>query len=477
VRFSVLLLSLLLQPRSDRDRDHALILEILRNTEPLEAPRGGRLPLYLWPAQSLGTTDEKELERLVRELDARGMAAIADWKPDDEGALENALRLGRIQKRLGVPVSINATASTYGFFDGEPSTAHVDATGKPFFDESFPTDRKMGCPFALDGRIPEMAGRIRRAVKAYAKENIPIDFVYADWEIDGPIEWNGAWESSKRCARCRRLVPNIDDFDSFQAAVRKKRAELERAMLSTPILESFPRALVGNYGVYPNDGHRYWYDYYEEQAGRPNVRKWYPEFEETGFTFAMPVTYPWYRGYAWYDFENSDYRWFYNMLLVGTNAAKSTPTSTPIITFVHWHTTEPPEHPDPTVKQLGPEAYRELLWHLLLRGHDGLFLWSPEDEALEETLLVYQVYRESHPYREFLLRGVPVAFDVPERPGPVVSALKLGTKLLVRRTDFDGRDEPVELRVDNVAIAVPRAVGRCQVLEIPASPGQGGRRP
>jgi hypothetical protein len=458
-----LLLPLLLAARSD----HELLLEILRATEPLDAPRGERLPLYLWPAQSLGTTDEKEMERLVRELDRRGMVAIASWKGHDEGALEEALRLGRIQKRLGLPVSINATASTYGFFDGDPETAHVDAEGRPFFDASFPTERKMGCPFAIDGRIPEMSGRIREAVSAYRRENLPIDFVYADWEVDGPIEWNGAWESSKRCSRCRRHVPDIENFDSFQAAVRSKRAELEKAMLAKPVLDAFPEALVGNYAVYPHDGRRYWYDYYEEQNGRPIARTWYREFEETGFTFAMPVTYPWYRGYRWYDFESSDYRWFYNMLLVGTNAAKSTPPSIPIVTFVHWHTTDPPKDPDPAVKQLSPESYRELLWHLLLRGHDALFLWSPKEEALEETQLVYQVYRDSHRYRDFLLHGQPVAFDVPERPGPVVSALRWGRKLLVRRTDFDGRKEPVSLSVDGVEISVPRADGRCQVIELP----------
>lgn len=457
-----LLLPLLFAPQSDRE----LVLAILAATEPLEAPRGARLPLYLWPAQSPGTTDEAELERLVRELDARGMVAIASWAPHDERSLEDALRLGRIQKRLGVPVSINATASTYGFFDGDPATAHVDAEGRPFFETSFPTERKMGCPFAIDDRIPEMAGRIRSAVAAYRNEGVPIDFVYADWEIDGPIEWNGAWDSSKRCTRCRRHVPNIEDFDSFQSAIRKKRAELEKAMLATPVLESFPRALVGNYGVYPHDGHRYWFDYFEEQDRRPNDRKWYPEFEETGFTFAMPVTYPWYRGYQWYGFENTDYRWFYNMLLVGTNAAKSTPRSIPIVTFVHWHTTEPPAQPDPSVKQLSREAYGELLWHLLLRGHDGFFLWSPKEEALEESLLVYQVYRDSHRYRDFLLGGTPVVFEVPERPGPVVSALKLGSKLLVRRTDFDGRQGPVSLRVDGIEISVPRADGRCQVIEL-----------
>jgi len=458
---AALLLPLLFAPQTD----YELLREILRTTEPLEAPRSERLPLYIWPAQSLGTQDEVEIETLLRELDARGMAAIGNWKPDDPEALEEALGLARLQKRLGLPIAVNATASTYGFFDGSEKTAHIDADGRPFFDRSFPTERQMGCPFGIDQRIPEMTERIRSAVEAYRKEDLRIDFLYADWEVDGPLEWNGAWESSKNCQRCRREVPDIESFDAFQAAIRRKRAALQKAMLTEPVLEAFPDALVGNYAVYPHDGTRYWYDYFEEER-EEKYRKWYPEFEETGFTFAMPVVYPWYRGYRWYDFDDSDYRWFYNMLLEGTNAAKSTPASIPIITFVHWHTTEPPRIPDPSVKQLSAEKYQELLWHLLLRGHGGLFLWSPKDEALEESQLVHQVYRESHAYREFLLGGTPVEFSVPDEPGPVVSALKLGSRLLVRRTDFGSETEPVLLRVGDTEVSVPRVEGRCQLLEI-----------
>ncbi len=451
--------------------DTELIREILRVTPPLEAPRGDRLGLFIWPAHRLGTTGEEATAEILRQLDARGMLAIASWKPNDRAALDEALRLGRLQKRAGLPITVNATASTYGFFNGDPETAHVDGEGRRFFDGSFHTRRKMGCPFAIDHRIPEMAGRIREAVGAYREAGLTIDLLFADWEIDGPIEWNGAWESSKRCERCRRNVPDLADFTSFQSALRKKRAELLRKMLSDPVLEAFPEALVGNYGVYPHDGHRYWYDYFEDDAGTP-IRDWYPEFAETGLNVAMPVTYPWYRGYAWYDFESSDYRWFYNMLLVGTNAAKSTPPEIPIITFVHWHTTEPPPNLDPAAKQLSPEKFRELLWHLLLRGHDAFFSWSPRDEALEESRLVHDVYRESHAYREFLLEGEPVTFQVPPEPGPVVSALRRGDQLLVLRSDFDDRDDPVALEVDGATVEVERAGASPRVVDLTDPPLQ-----
>jgi len=110
----------------------------------------------------------------------------------------------------------------------------------------------------------------------------------------------------------------------------------------------------------------------------------------------------------------------YNMLLVATNAGRNTPASIPIISFVHWHTTAPPEKPDPSVKQLSRESYQELLWHMLLRGTDTFFLWCPRDEDSEQTRLVHEVYAAAQQYGEFLEKGTPVDFRVPTRPGPAV---------------------------------------------------------
>ena len=304
-----------------------LIQEIIRTTAPLEQPRGERLPLYLWPAHNLGTDDEAEVETLLRQLEARGIAAIANWRTDDAEALERALRLGAFQKRLGLPITVNATSCTYSFFNGDEATAHVDSDGRPFFDPSF-GPQHMGCPFAIDSRTTEMRRRIAEPVAAYGEAGLDIHMIFADWEIDGPIEWNEAWEHSRRCMRCRARIPRIDDFDAFQGALRRQRSYLQRHMLAEPVLARFPRALVGNYAVYPHNGYRYWFDYFEKHTpgtphqveGGARYRQWYPEFDGTGYTFAMPVVYTWQDIYGWYDFDVPDYRWFYNMLLVGSNA-------------------------------------------------------------------------------------------------------------------------------------------------------------
>ncbi len=453
---------------------------VLGNTRPLEFPRGARLPLYVLPITStLRGTEDAATERVLRELDSRGIGYTVDWSPGGrEETLAEGLRVGAIQRRLGLRVAVNATSCLYGFFDGEARTLHVDREGRTFADTSFPGGR-IGCPFALEHRVAPIREQVEYFLRGYREAGLAVDFVFADWEIDGPIEWNDAWAASRRCTRCRERIGAIDDFRTFQAALRRIRSELQRAAFGDLVTSYFPRALVGNYGVYPHDGWRYWYDYFERppgpdvphrRDGRAIYREWFDEFGLTGYTFAMPVVYTWYPTYLWYDFEPADYRWFYNMLLVGSNAGRHTPATVPIITFVHWTTTAPPSEPDPRVEQFSAEKYRELLWHLLLRGHDGLFLWCVTSELATEIALVHEVWSASLEHREMLERGEPIVFDVPTAPGPVVSAVRLGRRVLVRRTDFDDRREPARIVVDGVEIEVPRADGKCQEIELPAAP-------
>jgi hypothetical protein len=314
----------------------------------------------------------------------------------------------------------------YSFFNGDERTAHEDAQGKPFWDDSF-GGGKMGCPFALDFRRDPMRDRVNMFVKAYREAGMNLDFIFTDWEVDGPIEFNRAWEASKKCVRCKEHIPNIEDFGAFQKSLRDIRSGLQKYALAEPVLAGYPKALVGNYAVYPHDGYRYWYDYFEYYVdGQPfkadqkaKYRKWYNDFPGTGFTYAMPVVYTWYPIYSWYDFEDSDYRWFYAMLLEASSVGKSTPADIPIISFVHWTTTAPPEKPDPGVKQFSGEKYQELLWHMLLRGTDTFFLWCMDSEDAREVSLLHPVYAAAQQYGEFLEKGTPVTFDVPARPGPV----------------------------------------------------------
>ena len=457
------------------------IQAVLDVTEPLASPRGDRIPIRAMGLEGLPADDDTQSRRLLSELDARGIALSARWTPGNvEKSLEAALRLSTLQRELGLEIGINANSCMHRFFDGSEATAHVDADGSPFFDMTFSDNVKMGCPFAMAHRHDAIKAQFTPFLAAYAEAGVTVDFIYLDWEIDGPVEWNGAWEHSKRCARCRENIADIDDFGAFQAALRTLRAEIQREVFTDTVQAYFPDALIGNYAVYPHNGERYWYDYFEEFVeeapyrldARAQYRPWFREFGPSGFTFAMPVVYTWYPTFGWYDFDDSDYRWFYNMLLVASNACENTPPDVPIISWLHWHTTAPPDEPDPAVKQLSAEAYQELIWHMLLRGCDGLMNWCMQEETPTEIRLIQEVYAASLEYKDFLDLGTPVTFHVPTRPTTVLSGLKLGNKLLVRRTDFSlAPDRPVALSVPmddaKITVPIPPVLGECQVIDLP----------
>jgi hypothetical protein len=156
----------------------------------------------------------------------------------------------------------------------------------------------------------------------------------------------------------------------------------------------------------------------------------------------------------------------YNMLLVGSNAGESAPPSLPIIPFVHWHPIDAEKYPHPAFKPMSAANYQELLWHLLLRGADTFYLWCGEPEYPEEVRLLHEVYAAAQEYGEFLDKAVPVSFSVPKTPAPAVSALRLGDRLLVRRTDFGRAKGPVTIDVAGKRIMIPESPGRCQIIKV-----------
>ncbi len=443
---------------------------VIDATKEVESPRAGRLPLFVLPISGSmrGLPDERTAEAL-RQLDARAIGYSVNWQHTEfESSLAEGIRIAKMQRQLGQPVAVNANACLYSFFDGSENTLHVDAKGNRFADDSL--GRKLGCPFAIEHRVPVIKQRVERFLAGYRDAGIDIDFIFADWEIDGPIEWNDSWATHKRCHVCKSRIANIEDFRVFQKTLRNIRSQIQREAFGDNVTNYFPNCLVGNYGTYPHNGKRYWYDYFEtppseripcETDQQARYREWTHEFGDTGYTFAMPVVYTWYPTFQWYDFEDTDYRWFYNMLKVGSNAGEHTPATVPIIPFVHWHTTSPPKDADPAVQQMSPDAYKELLWHLLLRGHDTFFLWCTASELEDEIKLVHHVYAESLRHNGFIKRGTPVSFDVPKSAGSVVSGMRLGNRVLTRRTDFaEASTQPSQIRLADAAeIRVPAKTG------------------
>lgn len=453
--------------------DHIQV--VLDNTKILEYDRGDRLPLILWPLINPGKLSAEQAEKLSSDLDDRGLALLARWtKENREEALEQALIIGRAQKELGLRTYVNAIDLLYSFYNGNERTAHIDKEGKIFWDDGFGGKSNMGCPFAIDFRKEEIRDRVEYYLDRYIENGIGLDFIFVDWEVDGPLEVNTSYETSMQCSRCiENLGANVK-YDVFQEKMRQMRSYFQYYCLSEPVLSRFPEALVGNYAVYPNDGYRYWYDYFEFYAdGQPCIqdqgakyRKWYNDFPLTGFTYAMPVSYTWSRIFHWYDFQNKDYRWFYNMLLVASNAGKSTPRKIPVISWVHWHTIFHPDEPDPSVEQMSEAAYQELLWHMLLRGTNSLAMWCNPEENAKEVRLIHEVYADAQKYGDFLDKGVPINFALPSQPGSVVSGLILNDKVLVRRTDFGNNRKPITIMAGARQINIPYAPGQCQVISL-----------
>jgi len=236
---------------------------VLENTKPLEYDQGNRLPLYLWPAIYPGDLDTEAAEQLVSELAKRGVGIISTWNINDTiESLHQCLTIARAQKKLGKRVNVNANPLLYSFFNGDERTAHIEKNGKQFFDDSF-GGAKMGCPFAIDFRKKEIRKRVEFFVDIYKEEGLPLDFIFTDWEIDGPIEVNHAYDASKKCTRCCENMGLDFSFTEFQKTMREMRSYLMHYSYSIPVLSKYPDALVGNYAVYPNDGYRYWYDYFE----------------------------------------------------------------------------------------------------------------------------------------------------------------------------------------------------------------------
>jgi hypothetical protein len=450
------------------------IQTILESTQPLRTQPNHRLPLLLWPAHAALVEDPDLQKEIVLALHSRGISAIASWNPSDfTNSLHQSLQLARIQHELNLPVIVNANSCMHGFFNGSPETAHLDPNHQPFFEESIPG--KIGCPFRLQHRYTIVQEQTAQFVRAYHENQLPLDLVFGDWEIDGPLEINESHKSALRCQACRQHIPNIEDFASFQKAVRAERNRATRTCYAEPILALYPKALVGNYGIYPNNGHRYWYDYFEQPSEtHPSIREhnatyrtWPNDFNDTSYTMAMPVTYPWARIYESYPFPNADYRWFYNMLLVASNASQHTPPSTPLIPFVHYHTVFDPLPPNANTPQMSRHAYTELLWHLLLRGADSLFLWCTTEQSPTEIQLVHKVWSDSLQYEEFLNSGHPISHTVPNPPTPVISGLRLNNRVLIRRTDFNPPPHhPVNLTIGNHTVNIPPSPNTCLILNL-----------
>ena len=83
------------------------IQAVLDATKPLKYDRGERLPLYLWQAMDPGQLNEKALEKLVTDLNNRGVGLISSWNPGNrQNSLAQSLMIAKVQKKLNLRIII-----------------------------------------------------------------------------------------------------------------------------------------------------------------------------------------------------------------------------------------------------------------------------------------------------------------------------------------------------------------------------------
>jgi len=481
ILMAILALFLIIPQTSAKKRKRMTMAEkvdlVLKTIQPLKHERGERFPLFFWHLRGTRTDEGDELVETLKALNDRGLPVVPSWTTHPktkENEMARCVRIAKAQNKLGIPAYIFAGNTGSGFYRDE-STWHVDEKGNRFPDTSHVERIKLGCPFEKSG-WPAVAEQIREWVKYYKKNGARLDGVWFDWEATGPSEWNDSWNLCRKCVRCRKELgeAGLKDFGVFQERIRKIRSAMQKLFVDV-IHEEFPKANVANYGVYPQGPYRYWWDWYEKMVpGAPAkkdqravYRKWYNEFPLTGFTIGMPVVYGWDRIFVEYDYEDIDFRWFRNMLMVFSDSAAHRPEGVPLVSWVNRFVdlAGPPENAVP----LSEEKFKELLWHMLLRGADGFYIWCREEDMLRELVPVHAVYAASLQYKDFLSNGKPVTFDVPDEEGPVISALQMGKKLLLRRTDF-GKAAPAEVSIEVAGAKIPvpaSASGKTIILDIP----------
>ena len=156
---------------------------VLENTKPIATTLNGRLPLFVLPISgSLSSLPDGQAEKVLNDLAKRGIGYSVNWNHGSfDASLKEGLRIGELQQRLGRMVSVHATGCLYSFFDGTEKTQHIDAGGRPFGETSF--GGTMGCPFALEHRIPVIRQRVEAFLKQYKAAGVDVDFIFADWEI------------------------------------------------------------------------------------------------------------------------------------------------------------------------------------------------------------------------------------------------------------------------------------------------------
>jgi hypothetical protein len=286
---------------------------------------------------------------------------------------------------------------------------------------------------------PEVTAHwLRQQLQPFRDCGIRVAAVWFD-DRSLPYPSKGCYEAQRSSNACRREYPPgvLDSFDSFRGWTERFRAELlSRGTL--PVKETFPWALVGQHGdVISGTDVGYSLD-----AQMPSA---------CANTADLPTAFR--DKLLWQPDVD---RFYFRKLLesVSSANAKKAPGKFSIPYLSRWL----PDNQDSHYRHfaMSRDVYRELNRHLWLRGCDSLYLFNlgspgtpvPAAFSLESVEDARAVYDELLAHREFLDRGRPLNFAVPEALDreALWSALELDGRVLVRAVSLGRPNQRVEVR-------------------------------
>ncbi len=400
--------------------------------------RGGRWPLTLWEQPEPAGLDKRTVTAMLE----RGIAPVLPLKRE-------SIPVAAVIQAAGGPVILRDTR-------GAGSVWPYDLAG----DENdwalqFPPDadipetwRHLPSPLRISGWAKAAAG-LRAQMRSFQQRGVKVDAVWLDDEGE-PL--GASYQAAKAATDSRDLLPRsaLISAEEYRLFTRRLWMQLLSAYIAAPIREVYPEASVTNWIATLSLPER-------PLLSWDNRR--HPPMGATLFTASNPVAY----GIDTAFLHNAEpapasqlaVDRIYMAILLRQVSADSYARERLAreVESVPWVARWVVDHPDTRTPMMSRGAYREALRHLWLRGVDAMQVFNPvrkgyDELAIQEVEDAARVYDEMLGFRQFLDRGQPITYEIPDgRTARLVwSGLRLKHKALVRAYPLSGRDESVTIQ-------------------------------
>jgi hypothetical protein len=393
----------------------------------------GRMPLLVWnlpmPGESamIWSRQSGSLRKAVDELARRGIMPVV--LPPGEGALA----LARTLQEAGQPVYLSiARADQLQKTAWQNCTIWVYQPGENL-PRNIPPQR-WPC---LPANDPALAAQwVQKRVQGLHDAGIKVNGAFFDDE-GLPQPWAGLLESQRSTPQCRAQYPPglLDDPQQFLDYVVDLRAKLIDRAMAGPIHRLFPGAVVGNFG--------------ETSWTQPHVGpggQTYPPLRCGGdivtpdlYAHVAPVVRSDGLVLSQEKMDQQSLQYLLNKLGAAAPAARA--YGQLLVPYISQQVPAEVPFRGPSLT-MSDNAWRELQWHVWLRGANGLFLFNPPATNVKSPMSASfrmvenarDIYDHVLAQRKFLDKGEPMTYGVPDltKGEPLWSGLRLPEQCLVR---------------------------------------------